>query len=365
MLASACLRGRDSAGTWVTDTLPGGGLHTVNTGPGLWEGKPEWSFSLAAMIGSGMEEGPASFIDVVDIEVDGFARVWVLDRRAHEIRVFTSGGAFVRSVGRYGHGPGEFVSTQGMEFDPGGRLWVQDVNNGRYSLFDTAGTPVKEFLRPAPGLMRFATWDGLIDRQGVLHELIWTPVGKGQMSGGYLPYDSAGGQFGERPLSIPFPPVPPLWLVKRNTPDAFWAGSAAEYRLHQIALSGDTIKLIERPDFVPLPLEPGDSVPSAIVRQASGAGGFPPEPNHQRTISGFIPDETGYLWVMRWFPPDSTSTMLDTFDRDGRYLGVMRVPYRLESQPEPIIRGGRLYAVIKDADDVQSVGVFRLVGRVR
>ncbi|HSG08199.1 MAG TPA: hypothetical protein VLA36_07570 [Longimicrobiales bacterium] len=61
--------------------------------------------------------------------------------------------------------------------------------------------------------------------------------------------------------------------------------------------------------------------------------------------------------VMRYQEPPA----FDVFDADGRFLGPVRVPATLAVEPEPVVRGGYVWAVTRDELDVASVVRFRLV----
>jgi hypothetical protein len=358
-LLAACSGSQGSSGHWTIDTLPGGTIVTTNTGGGTWGASPAWELVLEARIGT-RDEGPASFVDLVDLEVDPLRRIYALDRRAHEIQVFDGEGAFVRTISRFGHGPGELNGAQGIAFDQAGRLWVMNQNNARFSLFDTSGALVKEFPRPLTSV-RFAGWSGVFGRDGALYDFAATMAGD-SLSMGYFRYDTLAGRLANAPLRLGFPMAPVMWLVQQATLDGWWAGSAAEYQLYRLSLGGDTLRIVGRSDFVPIPLDPADSQPAAPAPRVVGVNIRPPEPNHHRTISNLIADVTGHLWVVRWRPPDSTRTYLDVFDPDGRYLGELAVPYPLEQKPAPMVRGGRLYAVVKDELDVQYIVVMRILG---
>lgn len=360
LLLAACSGSQNSSGQWTLDTLPGGTIVTTNTGGGAWGAGAEWTLVPETTIGT-REDGPASFIDVVDLEVDAFGHVYALDRSANEIHVFGGDGALLRTIGRFGHGPGELNGAQGLEFDPSVRLWVMNQNNGRYTVFDTAGGLLKEFPMRLSSI-RFAGWEGVFDRAGTLLDFAATISG-GSFRAGYFRYDTVAGRLADSPLPLRFPTAPPLWLVRQGTLDGWWAGSAADYRIFHLGFGGDTLRIIARPDFAPIPLEPADSQPFIAAPSTTGGDEFPTEPNHQRTIGNFIADDTGHLWVVRWRPPDSTRTYLDVFDPDGRYLGEVVAPYPLERAPAPIVRSGRLYGVVRDELDVQYIVVMRIIGR--
>jgi hypothetical protein len=89
---------------------------------------PESSHELASerrylepdlVIGSYDEEN-YSLSAVAGLTVDPLGRIYVLEQRPPEVRVYEPGGAFVRTLGRRGEGPGEFLMT-------GGLGWIGDT----------------------------------------------------------------------------------------------------------------------------------------------------------------------------------------------------------------------------------------------
>ena len=71
----------------------------------------------------------------VSLEVDDDGRIYVLDRHAACIAVFTSNGRYVHSFLSSGHTPGKLYYPIEIRFDPWGRLCVVDEGNGRVGVF--------------------------------------------------------------------------------------------------------------------------------------------------------------------------------------------------------------------------------------
>ncbi len=51
----------------------------------------------------------------------------------------------------------------------------------------------------------------------------------------------------------------------------------------------------------------------------------------------------------------------DVFRSDGTYLGLVRAPFELRGSPTPVVRGDRLWGVVRDELDVASIVRFRIV----
>lgn len=91
-------------------------------------------------------DAEAAFGRPVSIAHDEDA-VYVVDAEAHEIRVFSKAGVFLRALGRKGQGPGEFDAPADIE-SRGGRLYVADKFNARVQILDRTGRYVGGFKVP-------------------------------------------------------------------------------------------------------------------------------------------------------------------------------------------------------------------------
>lgn len=364
----ACTPPPHAPSGWTVDTLPAGTIETKNMGQGVWLGSPPWHFAHLSAIGGIDSDTAAMFSDLADIAVDASGRVYVLDRKQAEIRAFTPQGTFVRTTGRFGHGPGELAGPQGLAFDPYDRLWVMNQSNGRYTIYDTAGTLIKEFPRPLSSVL-FAGWSPLFTREGALYDFNWSFSSDSsgpRLVGGYARYDTLAGQM-DPPLRLEWPEAPPLGLVIRASHVGWWTGSNVRYRLLLLSISGDTLRIISRDD-----IEPSASVSDISAQSPPPSPTYSPQslpvpiapPELHPVFANVIVDDESYLWVVRTPATARVPTTLDVFDPHGRFLGSLTVPYVLERHPLPIIRANRLFAVVRDDNDVPLVRVFTLSGRV-
>jgi len=82
-------------------------------------------------------------------------RLYVSDFGDFKIKVYTHGGDFVRSVGKYGNGYGMFVRPKGIAVDREGILYVVDAGFQNVQMFDEEGRLLMFFGGPyeGPGTM--------------------------------------------------------------------------------------------------------------------------------------------------------------------------------------------------------------------
>ncbi|HYW13252.1 MAG TPA: 6-bladed beta-propeller, partial [Longimicrobium sp.] len=128
MMITAALAG-------LSATCGGADANTRDASPGAWREGQAWRLEEEVRIGTADGGGPDEFARISDVELDALGRVWVADAEQHQIRVFDSAGAHVRSIGRKGGGPEEFNGIAGMSWAPDGTLWVLDGGNMRFAVY--------------------------------------------------------------------------------------------------------------------------------------------------------------------------------------------------------------------------------------
>lgn len=354
-LAQACAEPPRSEGRWAGKIDTVAGVPVVrNPAAGIWDSETSWRLEPELKIGGAEASGPAVFGQVLGLEVDDRGSMYVLDGHASEIRVFDSSGSYVRSIGRSGRGPGEFRAPAGMAMDPNGRLWVVDQGNGRYVVFDTSGAFLKTFPRRLGSsvVLVGAGWQGEFVA-GELHELLLLPR---EMRIGFARYDTASGTFSDTlrlGMGNPLPargagPVtlPRVLHHRLSESGRVWIGWSDEYRLYELSLEGDTLRVIER-EYQAV----GAAAARADERSAAGSGrvqGF----SEGAIVHRVLEDRDGYVWVQTGDPGRLT---LDVFDPVGRYLGRLSADPRVPPPSPILVRGGKLYAVATDELDAQYV----------
>ena len=357
LFLAACDR-TPEVGYTTVDTLETGVVLARNGVQGLWDEQSAWRLVHDVTVGTREGTGPEAFGLVSDFDTDRLGRVYVVDLLAQHIRVFDGDGAHVRNIGGPGSGPGEFKGVNGMTFDPSGRLWVMNQGNVRYSVFDTSGALLQEPRRPT--LANQADWSPVFSRAGDLYDKVY-----GETMGASVRYDTITNQFVD---SIPYPVLPegtPFgWRHRIRTRGGWWLAVASEYRLHQTTPEGDTIRIVERMhERVRLTEAERDSAlpPGVDPRQRSRLVGDPGTPRYRRVFVRIMIDEEDNLWVMLARQPNVDTTMFDVFDPEGRYLGAVTAPYRVESLPPPVIRGDKIVFLTKDDLDVPFVTMMEVV----
>ncbi len=370
----ACVPGGDAPGPgWEgrVESSPAGVVHVYNEGHGLWGPDEAWEVTEELRVGKVDGAGPESFGRIASIAVDERGRILVLESQAAELRVFNASGQHVRTIGRQGGGPGEFGQPLRVDVGPDGNTWVMDPQNARLSVFDSAGAYLRG-IRYGGGFMVFP-WHGGFDAQGRYYAPVprFEPefsVSLGRFDSDLAPIDTidlprdpkeresfsiAEEGRGIR-AGIPFQGRQ-SW--ERGPDNTLWTLQTDEYHLFQMSFDGDTLLRVSR-RFEPLDVTAEDRAEAVEqLKWFTDQGGeidvsrFPSEKPPTRF---FFVDDEGNVWVALE-TSDEDRQPVEVFGADGRFLGGVVLPFRLQNTPGPILREGSLYAVIQDALDVQYV----------
>ncbi len=78
------------------------------------------------------------FSQISDIKEDKNGNIYIVDRKNHEIKVFSYEGRYIRTIGNKGEGPGEFNEPENIGFIDD-KILVSDTQNQRFQIFDFNG----------------------------------------------------------------------------------------------------------------------------------------------------------------------------------------------------------------------------------
>lgn len=362
------------------DTLESGVVVVHNPATPVWDSSTAWQLIEEIRIGTVEGDGPDLLGEVRALAVDAAGRIYVLEAQASEIRVFDRSGTHVRTIGRKGGGPGELADPIALGWGFDANLWVIDPQNARIATFDTAGRYVTSHRTQGGFIM--VPWPGGFDVQ----RRLWMPLPDATATERFrivlvghdstmTPFDTVAPprrdtegftlSSGNSLLmaSVPFAPA----LSWRFDPRGhLWVAATEVYRIAQQSLAGDTVRIIER-EYDPLPVTDADREQARanldwFVRQG-GKVDLSRIPSVKPALAGFFADPEGYLWVRPTPEREGERTLFDIFDPAGRFLGSVRMPFRLVNRVRPVIVGDRFHAVVTDELEVPFVVRARIVGR--
>lgn len=389
--AGACgFSDRDAArlGTVAVDTLGSGVIRVRNSPPPDRYSAPRWTIEEELRIGTLEGAGPDLFGEVKGIEADDAGRIYVLESQAQEIRVFGPDGAHLYTFGGKGEGPGELARAFGLGRAPDGRLWVPDVGTHRYTVYEPDGALM------ATHRTQFRRWgyiwccgfgrDGMLyDNAGVNVEdrtdersylrrfddelQLQASTPEPAPPAGYEPntyaFPDPSGAFMRGVMMVPYGANRSVTFDPRG---GFLTVLTDRYRIEQLDLAGDTLRIIEavlEPAAVSATeREEAIARVRAFTEQVGGGSvDFSRIPATKPLIVSLHVDDADRLWVRTMTA--SGGTTFDIFDAEGRFLGAARAEFEIPSYWRPIIRGDRLYTLVQGELDEPYVVRARLRGR--
>ncbi|MXW82474.1 MAG: 6-bladed beta-propeller [Rhodothermaceae bacterium] len=363
----------NEAWTGTMDTLASGEIVVRNTEEPLWDEADTWQFVEEIRVGTDTNDEAPIFGDVISFDVDGQGRIFVLDFQAQEISIFDSDGTFVRTFGSKGTGPGEFEQALAVDINENGEALVMQMLKAQLSIFDPTGRYLRTEsignpgvgIRPYPGGFDFAgRYNAVVvffhefsmtqamarfDQSLTPLDTIAIPEATVEREAFTHVRDLGGGRSSSIGETIPFQGS----FEWRFSPTGnLWTLTTKEYELVELSPVGQTLRRVSKEhDLVPVSEEEMADVREEFqwFINLGGMVDWSRIPNSKPAVVSFFCDDEGNLWVKREaVMPEDEGRLFDLFDPEGRYLGEVRLPFILQSDPEPIVRDGILYGVTTD-----------------
>lgn len=404
----ACACGTEQGGgahppDWVANADTLGDTVIVHTVSGsVWRDTAELIPELSIGGLEGADEYLIGDPTAVAVAVDG--TILVLDAQVPVVRAYAPDGTFLRDIGRDGNGPGEYDGPDGLAILPDGRVLVRDPGNARISVFDLDGALLEEWRHPGgfntdrrfyvddsgssyasillnPGVAPWEWRFGLQrhDRSGTIVDTLAAPTWD------YEPAQVTASREGSSSVrAVPFTAEVAWTFSPRGY---FIGGLSTDYRIDLFRVDGGVLRIERERALVPVLAAEADERRRGItegLQRQYGAWRWngPSVPDTKPPFKQLFTSAEGDVWVVlstegratmssaeaeAAFRQDGRTPMrflepveLDVFDPDGRYLGAVRPPPSFRSEPEPIVRGDRVWSVTRDELDVASVTRFRI-----
>jgi len=388
----------DHAGrVWAGEVIDSAGVSLIrNPSKGVWGESQAWKVEEVLRIGDLGGDPSYQFGQVGSIAVSTGGEIFVMDRQVREVRVYSSSGDYLRSMGSPGTGPGEFsMGVTDVLVGPGDTVLIPDTGNRRIHRFLSNGRLVGSTPLDVDRFrfLRFR-WNASTRRAAVQLR----PVGSGrdpdEPTSDLIRLLETSGEMGEILLNVPSGGLFGPNVVRYFTPEPTWTLTDSltvlyavnnEFRIGVYDGGGRLKRVISKPTS-PRPITDRDiRAFFAYLDRAWVAAGVPPsrlEENHRRvsfaeTFPAFYSFEVGIdgsLWVQPVQAPgelsdeqidlynfieDFGASGWEVFDREGRFLGVVNMPPRF--QPRLFV-DDLIYGVARDELDVQNVVVLRVRG---
>lgn len=387
---SGCAAGDGTPGSGpVIDTLPGGVVRVINSGPTAWTDTNGWRLVLERVV-QPPEDSPDRYTLPQGLVADSAGNVYILEGRPARIRVYDSTGHWTRDIGRRGEGPGEFLWGW-MGLINNQLLAFHDPSLQRLTLFTLEGA-VSSLAHsqccigmsgPLP-VFRDSTIliSGPAPKnrpQAVMADYLTRPDGStidtivSELSDEIMLSHSVPGLWifeGERSSYQVEIPLYPQDRKDYLPSGQMVIGNTGEYRLAVTDLHGDTLRIFsapapilkvskaEREELYEAALGPATSVAMIDRAEVRSVAKLREIPKTRPVWSAIKVDGAERIWVSR--PGiNGEHSILDVFTKKGILLG--RVPI-----PNPGIMKGywtasHIYYSTFDDQDQPMVKVYRIV----
>lgn len=376
LVLAACGRS-EATSLLVTDTLPGGIVRVMSSGPTAWTDTNGWKLvlerTLAPDIGT-----PGELLEPRWLLLRDDGSLIVGDMDPPRFVYYDNTGNFVRTIGREGDGPGEFRSPHPALL--GDTLIVHDPQQSRITLLTLADS----FVRSFPSVCCHFGPPAYVDRDGTitLQTTRRAPDGKSQLQ--WIRFDLSGRRIDS--LLQPSAVDPAVWTATMSFPGG---GTGTSSRLIPLAPqtvvellhdgtavfgrtdvatfavvrnATDTLRLFGRSDVVPDPTPAGmrDSLfdqvnaRTEVFKEVASPGDIPETLPLWLSIEE---DDRGNIWVTTG--GDGRPVEFDIYDPTGAYLGAAPRPWH--SAWATSWAGDRVAIYDLDDQDLPRIRIFAIV----
>ena len=333
-------------------------------------------------LGSPDASGPTQFAGVQNVFQDGGGQLWVADGQSSELRLFSSDGAHLRTLGGRGDGPGEFRQIRLLGTIEGDTVVAADRAAGRVSYFAASGQFIRTNTLPAI--------DGVTPRVAAIF-----PDGSllGQLPRVLQASDLVAGQIlVDSARLVRIYPIEerveritdaagPLWIwTGRNQVPVPFTNNAG------FVPHGGATLLVSGPDFrvrqftdgrmnamFGIEREPRQVSPSDIESYRAFVADFVPEgqrsdylmaldserlPSQLPAYARLVTTPDGILWARVFSQDFGAPATWHVYSSAGRWLGEVLTPadFTLTS-----VAGERIAGIWRDELGVEHVRVYRVV----
>ena len=319
-------------------------------------------------------------------------------------------------IGQEGEGPGEFRSPDGIVVAPDGRIFVNDTSQGRITIFTPDGELSETWALDQGGIrisgLGMVWANDKVYTAGLAGEMP-TQMMRGQ--GGRMVRPPLGmvprGPDGNDGEPIPQPEFdyePPRFEQIRRTgqsvmvrmvevpfiPNVSWAlspsgamigGVGIDYSFDINYPDGPVTRVARDVEPVPLGGAEADWHKQQVTAQMREGDpewvwSGPEMPTVKPAFSGLVPDDSNRVWVERvgagiensecvqdpetliWDPECWTDARsYEIFDLEGRFLGTIETPERLQVSSNSYIKGDEIVTPLEDEMGVITIKRFQIV----
>ncbi len=290
-----------------------------------------------------------------DLAIDALNRLYVLDWKDSNVKVFDEHGRFLRLIGKQGIGPGELQSPGPMAIS-GNRLAVHCFQLARMTYYSLEG----KLLETKTALSMFSglAFSSKGDAFGITltHADINKPFYELRKYNAELKYQKTIASQHKRPLRLLRIDMP---VFKMTRDDKIIYGFPETYEFKVFDSDGKIVAKIRKAHRpIPVPREEKDR----FLKMKIPEDFMQPAPGYYEPFYSLDIDEEGRMIVGFWRPKTGeTYITYDVFSPDGKFLATVDLPvFRNRLWADK-----RLYTVEEDEDGLPIIRVRRVNWKYR
>lgn len=307
------------------------------------------------VIGGEVDEVEPLFLSVKTFKLDDDENIYVLDSKAHKIKVFNKTGQLVREFGEKGQGPGELDFPTNIELYFENQIIVFNMRGRKMSLFSRSGEFIKDLSMEKHGRISRIR----VDSQGSFYAYSMLR----EESSRKIKVDKFDSNLDlvsnivsvENEIDYYSIEAVPTYLYFHVINDNFVWGHASKYVLHVVDPDGNEVRRIIR-DYDPVELTKKDkekitkefsSMPSSIKLKFPDV--YPP-------FDWFYPGISGGIVVRTPEKTADDSNYFDFFDSEGRYIA--KIPFKFLPRSW---KNDKVYFAEEDEEGYQLIKRYKAI----
>lgn len=311
----------------------------------------------------GVSEGDPEymFTEITDLEVDDGGNIYAIDLKGDNIRVFDRNGHFLRTVGRPGQGPGEFSGAGNIHVGSNGEIMATNVGSQSIKFFSPDGQYRRQYI-----LKTFSPIEVDYDSAGVYYIMDFSMEPPGFKLSRLDSRTEESSILATWAMPMPNPKrvsiFDPIMSFAVMPDDRLLYGCPTEgYEIHIFDARGRLQKRILK-DWEPYPVT--DEEKQAILSERKKQN---PSNPAQLEFPRFHPpyrvvkcDDSGRIFVLSHSgiaddPSQERKTVFDVFDQEGRYIAMIRHPFKALIEKPLLWKGGKFFTIEKDEAGYPSI----------
>lgn len=316
-------------------------------------------FNLKEELSIGEKEGAEEYMfsQIIDLGVDDEERIYILDFKEAQIKVFDRKGEYLRTTGKKGQGPGEMQNPMNLAITPGGQVLVNDRGAGFLHFFTLSGEYIRSISQATTlhlSRPKVDSQDNIVARYSVPGNA-WSFILKKFNSRLNEIFTIFSYEYVISPgVMNPFPPQC-YWDIAGD--DSIIWGYGEKYEIQILHPDGRLIRKIVK-DYEPIKFTEGEK--QRWIKDVYGEQGIPPDikvswRKHHNAFGFMSIDDVGRIYVQTYErTSDGNGYYYDVFDSEGKCIA--KIPLKFQ----PLIwKRNKVYTIEEDEKGYQVVKRYR------